>query len=88
MLLRDRMESVINELVKGNIMLDEAIAEFEKLYIKTALAKYSGHLSNTATALGIHRNTLAKRLAAYDAESKKLMRPKRNGMVKRSAAKG
>ena len=65
MLLRERMELVISELVDGQVMLDEAVTEFEKLYIETALARYSDHLSNTAAALGIHRNTLAKRVSSY-----------------------
>jgi DNA-binding NtrC family response regulator len=52
-------------MLEGHILLDEAICEFEKLYIKKALAKNKEHLSNTAVVLGIHRNTLAKRVASY-----------------------
>ena len=65
MLLRERMEMMINELLDGRILLDEAIGEFEKLYIEKALDRHSEHVSNTAAALGIHRNTLSKRLASY-----------------------
>jgi transcriptional regulator with PAS, ATPase and Fis domain len=46
-------------------MLDEAVAEFEKLYIQKALSRHKEHLSRTAGILGIHRNTLSKRVAAY-----------------------
>ena len=52
-------------MLEGHILLDEALCEFEKLYIKKALAHHKQHLSNTAAVLGIHRNTLAKRVAAY-----------------------
>ena len=52
-------------MLEGHILLDEAISEFEKLYIKKALARHKQHLSKTAVVLGIHRNTLAKRVAAY-----------------------
>jgi DNA-binding NtrC family response regulator len=52
-------------MLEGHILLDEAISEFEKLYIKKALARHKQHLSNTALVLGIHRNTLAKRVATY-----------------------
>ena len=45
--------------------MDEALCEFEKLYIKKALARHKQHLSKTAVVLGIHRNTLAKRVATY-----------------------
>ena len=63
--MRARLESLIDEMLEGHILLDEALREFEKLYIKKALAKNKQHLSNTAVVLGIHRNTLAKRVATY-----------------------
>ena len=69
-MLRDQMERMINEMIDGHILLDEAITEFEKLYIQNALARNSDHVSNTAAALGIHRNTLSKRLAEYKAQQK------------------
>jgi transcriptional regulator with PAS, ATPase and Fis domain len=65
-------------MLDGQIMLDEAAAEFEKLYIQKALARHKEHLSRTATTLGIHRNTLSKRVAAYKAE---------NGKPRKSPAK-
>ena len=52
-------------MLEGHILLDEALSEFEKLYIKKALARHNQHLSKTAVVLGIHRNTLAKRVATY-----------------------
>ena len=63
--MRARLESLIDEMLEGHILLDEALCEFEKLYIKKALARHKQHLSNTAAVLGIHRNTLAKRVATY-----------------------
>jgi DNA-binding NtrC family response regulator len=64
-LIHNRLETLVDEMLEGHILLDEAICEFEKLYIKKALARHKQHLSNTAAVLGIHRNTLAKRVAAY-----------------------
>jgi DNA-binding NtrC family response regulator len=63
--MRTRLESLIEEMLEGQILLDEALCEFEKLYIKKALARHKQHISNTAAILGIHRNTLAKRVATY-----------------------
>jgi len=63
--MRTRLEALIDEMLDGHIMLDEALTEFEKLYIQKALARHKEHLSRTAGALGIHRNTLSKRVAAY-----------------------
>ena len=64
-MIHNRLESLIDEMLEGHILLDEALCEFEKLYIKKALARHKQHISNTATILGIHRNTLAKRVATY-----------------------
>jgi len=64
--MRTRLESLIDEMLEGHILLDEALCEFEKLYIKKALARHKQHISNTAAILGIQRNTLAKRVATYE----------------------
>lgn len=74
MIIRDRIEPVIEELLDGRILLEEAISEFEKLYIQNALARNADHLSKTAAAIGIHRNTLAKRVASYNASNGKKKR--------------
>jgi transcriptional regulator with PAS, ATPase and Fis domain len=65
MQMRARLEALIDEMLDGQIMLDEAVTEFEKLYIQKALARHKEHLSRTAASLGIHRNTLSKRVATY-----------------------
>ena len=65
-MIHNRLESLIDEMLEGHILLDEALCEFEKLYIKKALARHKQHISNTAAILGIHRNTLAKRVATYE----------------------
>ena len=70
MQLRTRMESLIEEMLDGQIMLNEAMSEFEKLYIQKALGRYKNHLSQTANALGIHRNTLSKRVSNYQEQPK------------------
>lgn len=71
--MRKQMETLIGEMLDGRILLEEAMGEFEKIYIQKALERNSDHLCNTATALGIHRNTLSKRVAGYNGK------PKANG---------
>jgi transcriptional regulator with PAS, ATPase and Fis domain len=80
MQMRARLEALIDEMLDGRIMLDEALAEFEKLYIEKALSRHKEHLSKTATTLGIHRNTLSKRVAAYRT-------PERSSVAKKKHAK-
>jgi DNA-binding NtrC family response regulator len=79
MQMRARLEALIDDMLDGQIMLDEAVAEFEKLYIQKALARHKEHLSRTANILGIHRNTLSKRVANYRTQERSPTRtPKRN----------
>ena len=77
--MRARLENLIDEMLDGRILLSEAVGEFEKLYIKKAFLRNQGHLSKTACALGIHRNTLSKRVAAYQRSEKPLARSARAG---------
>jgi len=66
MKMHEQMEALVEEMLDGQILLDEAKDEFEKVFIKKALSRNSRHISKTANVLGIHRNTLSKRIAAYD----------------------
>ena len=79
-MIHSRLASLIEEMLEGQILLDEALSEFEKLYIQKALAKHKEHLSKTATVLGIHRNTLSKRVATYKKQERAVSRA-----VKRTA---
>ena len=81
-MIHNRLENLVEEMLEGHILLEEAIAEFEKLYIKKALARHKQHLSKTAAVLGIHRNTLSKRVATYHKLEKSTARS-----LKRAAGK-
>ena len=51
MQLRSRLELLIDEMLDGQILLDEARDEFEKIYNQKALERYNKHLSQTTHAL-------------------------------------
>ena len=82
MQMRARLEALIDEMLDGQIMLDEALSEFEKLYIQKALARHKEHLSRTAATLGIHRNTLSKRVADYRSQERLAPTAKKRGNSK------
>jgi DNA-binding NtrC family response regulator len=84
MQMRTRLEALIDDMLDGQIMLDEALAEFEKLYIQKALARHKEHLSRTATILGIHRNTLSKRVANYRTQERATKRPHKQHLSRKS----
>ena len=77
--MRARLEALIDEMLDGHILLAEAVSEFERLYIKKALARNQDHLSNTAKALGIHRNTISKHVANTQNGKRPLSRAARSG---------
>jgi len=79
MQMHSRLEALIDEMLDGHILLEEALGEFERVYIQKALNRHRKHLSNTAKVLGIHRNTLSKRVSTYQKEQRAMARAKRAG---------
>lgn len=62
MSIRAQLQELVSKMLEGKILLPEAISEFEKLYIENALLMNDHHLLRTAAVLGIHRNTLTKKI--------------------------
>ena len=79
MQIRPRLELVIDDMLDGHIMLDEALAEFEKIYIQKAFVRNKKRISHTADALGTHRNTISKRVNSYRADQRQHQLTYRNG---------
>jgi len=52
-------------MVERGILLEEAVAEFEKKFIKCALDLAKGNQGQAAKVLGIHRNTLSRKVGVY-----------------------
>lgn len=52
-------------MVDRGILLDEAVHEFEKKFIKRVLERLNGNQSRAAKILGIHRNTLSRKVGEY-----------------------
>lgn len=60
--LGDALSSVADALLDRGLALDEALNVFEVRYVRSAVARHSGNISQAAAALGIHRNTLRGKL--------------------------
>jgi DNA-binding protein Fis len=63
--VKEQLESLIGMMVDRGILLDEAVTEFEKKFIKRVLEGLNGNQSRAAKVLGIHRNTLSRKVGAY-----------------------
>ncbi|MGQ9472081.1 MAG: helix-turn-helix domain-containing protein [Candidatus Aminicenantales bacterium] len=61
MTIHQKLEAVIKDMVDKEVRYKEALREFEKIYLETAMKKYRGNKTLIAKALGIHRNTLHSR---------------------------
>ncbi len=64
--MKEKLEALIAQLIDQGLLLDEALCEFEKKYILKVLEKSRGNQTKAAQMLGIHRNTLTKKLASYN----------------------
>lgn len=83
MQIRGQLEALVEQMLDGQIRLDEALSEFEKLYIQKALARNKQKLSQTADKLGIHRNTLSKRVVTYATQQRATAKPTKKRPKKR-----
>ena len=63
--LKERMERFCREAVDKGILFPEALDQFERCFIAEALRRNNGSIIRTSAALGIHRNTLSKKLREW-----------------------
>ena len=63
--MKDQLEALIGQMVERGILLEEALAEFERRFIKRVMDHVEGNQCRAARTLGIHRNTLGRKLGEY-----------------------
>jgi DNA-binding NtrC family response regulator len=63
--MKDQLESLVGMMVERGISLEEAVTEFEKKFIRRVLERFHGNQSRAAKELGIHRNTLSRKVDEY-----------------------
>ena len=59
------MEKLVQEMLDKGVLYDDARREFEKMFIARALQRSNGSLGEAAELLGLHRNTVARKIAEY-----------------------
>ena len=65
MALKEQLERLIDEMVSKGVRYEDAHREFEKRFIAHVLAKADGSLGKAAGLLGMHRNTLSRKIVEY-----------------------
>jgi Fis family transcriptional regulator len=69
--VKDQLEGLVSQMVERGILFDEAIGEFEKRFIKGVLDRVEGNQSRAAEMLGIHRNTLSRKIMEYKLDGRR-----------------
>ena len=59
---KERLENICRDMVEKGILFSEATEHFERCFITEVLRRNNGNLIRTAARLGIHRNTLSKKV--------------------------
>jgi DNA-binding NtrC family response regulator len=63
--VRDQLESLVQEMLNRGVHYDDARREFEKVFITRALQRSKGSVGTAAELLGLHRNTVARKMTEY-----------------------
>jgi DNA-binding NtrC family response regulator len=65
MALKEQLERLVDEMVTRGVTYEDAHREFEKKFILHVLQKADGNLGKAADLLGMHRNTLSRKMSEY-----------------------
>jgi Fis family transcriptional regulator len=65
MAMKEQLERLVDEMVTKGVRYEDAQREFEKKFIAQVLLKADGNLCRAAEVLGMHRNTLSRKITEY-----------------------
>jgi DNA-binding NtrC family response regulator len=63
--VRDQLDTLVQEMLNRGVHYDDARREFEKVFITRALQRSKGSVGDAASLLGLHRNTVARKMTEY-----------------------
>ena len=63
--MNERLQRLIEEMIEKGIRFADANREFERRFISRVVVDSDGNLSKAAETLGIHRNTLSRKMAEH-----------------------
>jgi DNA-binding NtrC family response regulator len=64
--MKDRVSPLVECVLDGGLFLEETIELLERALIEAALLRAEGNQSAASKALGIHRNTMKRKMAQYE----------------------
>lgn len=60
--MKEKLEALVLQMIDQEIGFEDACVEFERRFIRKVLEKVNGNKSKAAMTLGIHRNTLSRKI--------------------------
>ena len=63
------LERLVAEMVDSGIHYGDAVREFERRFLEVALKRSEGSITRCAALTGVHRNTLARKIAEHNLKS-------------------
>jgi DNA-binding NtrC family response regulator len=63
--LKEQLERLVTDMVTKGVRYEDAHREFEKKFIAYVLSQSEGNLGKAADLLGMHRNTLSRKISEY-----------------------
>jgi len=60
--MKEQLDALINQMVERGVAFEDAVGEFEKRFIRKVLELNQGNQVRSARSLGIHRNTLSRKI--------------------------
>ena len=87
--MKDRFESLVDLLFDNGLNLEESVAILERSLLVRALQRTNNNRSAASKLLGIHRNTLQRKVEQYQLDSHSTRRrpPQRVSRGRRSAVR-
>lgn len=77
--MKDQLDALIDQMIEKDIDFEDALGEFQRRFIRKVVENSNGNLSRAAKALGIHRNTLSRKIETLGLDP----RPKRRARSRR-----
>ena len=68
--MREQLDSLVQQMLERGVRYEDARREFEKVFITRALQRSKGSVGEAAELLGIHRNTVARKITEYKIKSR------------------
>jgi DNA-binding protein Fis len=59
------LDSLISEMIARGVHYEDALREFDKRFITKVIDVTDGNLCRAADKLGVHRNTLARKMKEF-----------------------